>query len=116
MSEASHTTRGSVDSSHGSTFSDRIGSLGQSSSEHALYSETGPIADRSEHPFRASSMSHAADIQRGTYRWRQQVTAARVMGGRAMKRTHSVGVVIPHMGRTLCINVAQKSRTRASVA
>lgn len=86
-----HHTRCSLDSSQApSAFSDRLGPLGQSSSEHSLYSESGPIADRSEHPFRASSMSHAQDIKRGTVRWRQQLAAARVMGGRAMKRTHSV--------------------------
>ncbi len=70
----------------------QVGQL-QSSVEHELYSDKGPIADRHEHPARTSSMGHASDIKRSIYLHRQrQMTAMtlRAMGGRAIKRTHSV--------------------------
>ena len=70
----------------------QVGQL-QSSVEHELYSDKGPIADRHEHPARTSSMGHATDIKRSIYLHRQrQMTAMtlRAMGGRAIKRTHSV--------------------------
>ena len=76
----------------------QVGHL-HSASERELYSEKGPIADRHEHPARTSSMGHATDIKRSIYLHRQrQITAMtlRAMGGRSIKRTHSVCICDAH--------------------
>ena len=71
----------------------QVGHL-QSATEHELYSDKGPIADRHEHPARTSSMGHASDIKRSIYLHRQRqltmMTLRAMGGGRTMKRTHSV--------------------------